>query len=131
MPWAAVLALLQRGGPALLKALPLLWPMMSDAKRRKMLFDGVKEVTNRSPSKRLRGRVQATIAIAEEIAAGAQEKPEQDKAERWAKRGRHLLLKLDLPIAEREAKAANRQEVKEQLDDLNAQMQEHLGPGAA
>lgn len=127
MPWAQLLALLRKGGPQLLKNLPKLWPLLLDPKARSSLLGAAQDLASQSPTKRLRGRVDATIVVAQGIAAEASDESERELAERWVRRGKNLSRKLDMPVAGRKAKASNRDSVKSQLSDLQEEMENHLG----
>lgn len=124
MPWRQLLLLLRAGGPKLLSALPKLWPVLLDAKIRAGLLDAGKNLASRSPMKRLHAQVDATIAIAEGYAGDAArdgDEAEDAKAQEWARRGRNLARRLDMPMRGPAARE-NRRAVKTQLADLQAEM---------
>ena len=127
MPWAQILKLVRAGGPKLVVALTMLAPMLKDTKTRAFLLDAAKNLPSLAPTKRLLAKVEATIAIAEGMAKDAGDAIERERAEAWARRGRNISLKLNMPIDGRGARRANRQEVSKQLGKLQQEMADSLG----
>jgi len=99
-----------------------------DPKTRSAILDAARDLASQSPTKRLRGRVNGTVAVAQGIATDAtSDEREREVAETWARRGRNLARKLDMPLEGRGAKAANREAVKLELAKLQGEMEQHLG----
>ena len=71
--------------------------MLLDAKTRAVLLDAGKNMASQSPSRRLHAKMEATVAIAEGIAKEAKDEAGRERAELWARRGRNLSRKLDVP----------------------------------
>lgn len=126
MALARALALLAKAGPQAAKQLPKLWPLLLESKNRERLAELAKELASASPTKRLRARVELTAALTDEIASDATSDADRVQAEAWALRARNLTRKLNMPVAGRQAKAAHRRSIKDQLDTLQSEMNEHL-----
>jgi len=126
VPWSTILGLLRRGGPALLKLLPKLWPLLLESKNRQALVSAAKDLASLSPEKRLRGQAEGTHAVAKELASDASEPADRARAEDWAGGARDLIHQLKMPATGREARTRRRSSVRTQLDELQAEMQQHL-----
>jgi hypothetical protein len=118
--------LLKQAGPTLLKEVPKLWPLLLDKKVREQLIAAARNAAAQSPDKRLRGRLDGTVAVARGIAEGASDTAEQAIAQGWASRAVNLTLALDLPVDGQRNRAARRKIVKEKLAALLREMEEHL-----
>lgn len=126
MPWSTILAMLRKGGPALLKMLPKLWPLLLDRKNRKALVGAARDLASLSPERRLRGGVEGTLAVAEHLVVEASSDPERERAQTWVTRAKHLLHQLDMPVTGRSARTRRRKSVGHQLEALQAEMEDHL-----
>ncbi|MGZ5417103.1 MAG: hypothetical protein ACXWDI_07980 [Nocardioides sp.] len=126
--WIQMLALLGKTGPAAAKQLPRLWPLLLETKNRERVMEAAKDVASQSPKRRLRGRIEFTAAIADDIAAHP-DSSDVDKrlAEDWARRARNLSRRLDMPVVGRQEKSEHRRSLREQLKSLQAEMNAHLG----
>jgi len=129
-PALAVLTVLKRGGPALIKQLPKLWPLLLEQRNRDALVDAAKRAASRSPDQRLRGRVEGTVAVARDTGERAVSDEQRERAVSWGRRGHDMLAQLDIPTAHRAARAARRASVSRQLDELQQEMEETLSRGA-
>jgi hypothetical protein len=127
MPWAQILKLVKAGGPKLVVGLTMLAPMLKDTKTRAFLLDAAKNMPRLTPTKRLLAKVEATVAIAEGMAKEADDSVERERADGWARRGRNISLKLNMPMHGAGARRANRKEVSEQLAKLQQEMTDSLG----
>ena len=126
-PWLQLLKIARKGGPALAKQLPRLWPLLLESKNREKVGGIARDLASQSPTKRLRARVELTAQMAEGISSDATTDEEKVRATAWAQRSRNLLRRLDMPIEGRKAKAEHRDSVREQLEALQAEMDDHLG----
>jgi uncharacterized membrane protein YccC len=126
MLWSRLLTVIKQGGTQAVKALPKLWPLLLDAKTRAAITGALRDIASRSPTRRLRGRVDGTVAVASGIAAEASDPGDKELAESWVRRGRNLSRTLDIPAAGRRASAAKRHDVAAQLAGLQREMQEYL-----
>jgi uncharacterized protein YerC len=126
MAWAQIAGLLGKAGPQVAKQLPKLWPMLLESKNREKLGGFFVDLTNNSPAKRLRARVELTAALADTIAEQAKTQEEGAEAEAWSRRARNLLRRLDMPVAGRKAKTAHRHAIREQLETLQEEMNRGL-----
>lgn len=118
---------LAKAGPWFVKQLPKLWPLLLDAKNRERLEKIARDLASKSPAKRLKGKVELIATLAERMADQADSESEKKQAQEWSRRARNLALRLDMPVAGREAKRAHRQSVQEQLEQLQSEMDQHLG----
>jgi hypothetical protein len=121
------LGLLRQAGPRLLALAPVVLPLLKDRRTRETLLMAGRDLADRSPGRRLRGRVVATAAVAQGIADDADTPEERAVAEAWVRRAHNLGRSLDMPVSGLPARRAKRQQVTRQLDELQAQMEEHLG----
>ena len=123
MAWVQMLALLGKAGPAAAKTLPKLWPLLLEQKNRERVMAAAADLASQSPTRRLRGRIDLTATLADEIASHP-ETSESDKAiaRAWAKRARNLTLRLEMPVAGRRQKATHRRSIRGQLEELQAEM---------
>ena len=126
-PYAPLLKALSKGGPALAKQLPKLWPLLLEPSNRKKLMAFTSDLTNQSPTKRLRARVDLTAELAEAMAKDADAAEDLERATDWAKRARNLHLRLDMPVQGHKAKSEHRASIRAQLVALQAEMNDHLG----
>jgi hypothetical protein len=127
MPWLVILGVLRKAGPAAVKQLPKLWPLLLEKKNREKLVEAIRDLASQSPAKRLRARVKLTAALADDVAERSSTEEERARARDWSKRANNLLLRLDMPVQGRAAKAAHRTSVREQLEVLQQEMDNHLG----
>ena len=127
MAAAQILAILAKAAPQLIKQLPKLWPLLLDPKNRERLIELIRDLASQSPTRRLRGKVAVTAAIADGIAAEARSDEDRELAEGWSQRASNLVRRLDMPVTGRQARASHRQSVREQLEALQSEMNEHLG----
>jgi hypothetical protein len=126
MAWGQVLAFLAKAGPQVAKQLPKLWPLLLESKNRERLGEFFVDLASASPTKRLRARVELTAALADEIASDAKTEDSRQQAEAWALRARNLTRKLNMPVAGRNAKLEHRRSIKQHLETLQKEMNEHL-----
>ena len=126
-PYAPLLIALRKGGPALVKQLPKLWPLLLESSNRKKLKEVISDLASQSPTKRLRARVEITAELAESMAKDADSAKDLERATDWAKRARNLHLRLDMPVQGHKAKSEHRASIRAQLDALQAEMNDHLG----
>lgn len=126
MVWQTILAAITKGGPALLKQLPKLWPLLLETKNRQAILLAARDLASFTPDKRLRGAVDGTMAVAQGLAADADES-ERAKADAWVRRARDLGRQLDLPVVGREARSKRRASVAKQLTSLQGEINVHLG----
>ena len=126
MAASIVVNLVTKAGPWLVKQLPKLWPLLLESKNRERLAEIAKDLGSRSPAKRLRGQVELTATLAERIADQAESESEREQAQDWSRRARNLAIRLDMPVVGREAKRLHRQSVQKQLEQLQAEMDQHL-----
>jgi len=130
MAWGQVLAMLAKAGPQVAKQLPKLWPLLLESKNRERLGEFFLDLANASPARRLRARLELTAALADEIGQSATSDTEREQAEGWSHRARNLILRQNMPVAGHRAKSAHRRSIKEQLDALQTEMNDHLdAPG--
>lgn len=125
-PWLAILAVLRRGGPVVIKQLPKLWPLLLEQKNRDTLVAALRNAASRSPDRRLRGRVDGTVAVARDKAERARTDDEREVAQSWIRRGEDLAAQLDIPAGSREARANRRSRLSGQLDRLQEEMESRL-----
>lgn len=124
---ASLMVNLAKAGPWFIKQLPKLWPMLLDPKNRERLAQIGKDLASKSPAKRLRGKVELTATLAERISDQADSETERKQAQEWSRRARNLALRLDVPVVGREAKQAHRKSIQQQLEQLQSEMDQHLG----
>lgn len=122
-----IVNLLGRAVPALAKHLPKLWPLLLETKNRQRLIEAGRDVASQSPTRRLRGRIEVTATLADGMATDATTDEERTQAENWSRRSKNLAIRLAMPVAGRQAKAAHRNSIQEQLSTLQAEMNTHLG----
>ena len=128
---------LAKAGPWLVKQLPQLWPLLLDAKNRERLEQSAKDLASRSPAKRLRAKVELTATLADRMAETAASESEKRQAQEWSRRAQNLLLRLEMPVAGREARRTHGKSVQKQLEGLQSEIDLHLrswphaGPGGA
>ena len=127
MVWRSVLVAVSRGGPALLKQLPKLWPLLLESKNRQAILLAARDLASFTPDKRLRGAVDGTLAVAQGLATEVSDATERSKADVWARRAKDLGRQLDLPVVGRDTRRQRRASVARQLKALQAQMSAHLG----
>lgn len=126
MAWGQVLAMLAKAGPKVAKQLPKLWPLLLESKNRERLGEFFLDLASASPAKRSRARLELTAALADEIAESATSDAEQEQAEGWSRRARNLVRRQNMPVTGHRAKSAHRRSIKQQLDALQTEMNEHL-----
>jgi hypothetical protein len=124
---AVPVAVLAKAGPWLVKQLPKLWPLLLDAKNRERLQATLRDLASNSPTKRLRAQVNLTAVLAERMVDQAVSDVESNQAKEWNRQAKNLSLRLDMPVSGRDAKKAQRRAVQEQLQQLQAQMDQKLG----
>ncbi len=126
--------LLIRYGPLLAKQLPRLAFLLTDAKTRERLLGLAQDVASRSPSRRVRARVDATAIMAESYAGQAATDAEREMALGWARRARRLAARADVPVDGRTQKKAHVEDIRARLDELqseiNAALSDERDPGA-
>lgn len=125
--WRTILAAITRGGPALLKQLPKLWPLLLETKNRQAILLAARDLASFTPDKRLRGAVDGTMAVAQGLAADASDESERAKADAWVRRAKDLGRQLDLPVVGRDARTKRRASVARQLSALQGEINVHLG----
>ena len=123
MAWLQVLA---KAAPALGKQLPKLWPLLLESRNRQWLVDTARDLSNQSPRKRMRARVELTAALADSLAAKADDEEERQLAAAWTRRARNLGLRLEMPVQGRQHKREHLKSVQAQLDELQSEMNAHL-----
>ena len=121
-----MLVILTKAGPWLVKQLPKLWPLLLDPNYREKLQQLMKDLLDRSPTRRLRAKVELTATLAERVADQADSEDEKERAQEWRRQARNLVIRLDMPVSGRDAKRAHRQSVEQQLEQLQAEMDRHL-----
>ena len=121
-----ILALVTKAGPWLIKQLPKLWPLLLEAKNREKLQEIVRDLASNSPFRRLRAKVELTATLAERMVEQADSEDERQRAQAWSRQARNLTIRLDMPVIGRVAKRAHRQSVAQQLEELQADMDQHL-----
>ncbi len=121
-----MLAILTKAGPWLVKQLPKLWPLLLEAKNREKLQGVLKDLASNSPARRLRAKVELTATLAERIVEQAEAEDEKQQAHEWTRQARNLAIRLDMPVVGREAKRSHRQSVQQQLEQLQAEMDQYL-----
>ena len=62
-PYAPLLKALRKGGPALIKQLPKLWPLLLESNNHKTVMEFMSDLASQSPTKRLRARVELTAEM--------------------------------------------------------------------
>jgi hypothetical protein len=122
-----VLTIVSKAAPAIAKQLPKLLPLLLDESNRQRLFEAGRNVASKSPTRRLRGRVEVTATLAEGIATDARTDEERVTAEDWVRKSHNLARRLDMPVAGRNEKAAHRASISDQLQTLQNEMNDHLG----
>ena len=126
MAWGQVLAVLAKAGPKVAKQLPKLWPLLLESKNRERLSEFFVDLASASPAKRLKARLELTAALADEVAETATSEAERERAAAWSHRARNLVIRHNMPVAGHAAKRDHRQSIKDQLDLLQAEMNQHL-----
>ena len=124
-----IIAILTKAGPWFLKQLPKLWPLLLDAKNRERLLATAQNVASNSPSKRLQAKAELTAEIADTVAKNATSEDERARAQEWAQQSRNLVLRVAMPVPDRKAGRAHRSRVQAQLEQLQRDMDRHLGGG--
>lgn len=122
MVWAQILGGLGKAAPKVVKQLPKLWPLLLESNNRARVLELMKELASQSPAKKVRARVELTAVLADEMARTAKTDEQRAQAEAWADRSRNLTLRLDMPVAGKQAKARHRASVRRQLEALQAEM---------
>ena len=115
-----------KAGPWLIKQLPKLWPLLLDAKNREKVTEAIQNLASQSPTKRLRAKVELTAALADSMSARAESEVEKARAREWARRAQNLLLRLDMPTADRALRRSQTKSVEQQLTALQREMDGHL-----
>lgn len=121
-----ILGILTKAGPWVFKQLPKLWPLLLEAKNREKLQEILKDLASNSPIRRLRAKVELTATLAEQMVEQADSEDEKQRAREWSRQARNLTIRLDMPVIGREAKRSHRQSVAQQLEALQADMDQHL-----
>ena len=121
-----IIAILTKAGPWFIKQLPKLWPLLLDAKNREKFMEAAQNVASNSPSKRLAAKAELTAEIANTIAKDASSETERARAEGWAAQARNLVLRLAMPVPDRQARRAHRRRVQAELEQLQREMDGHL-----
>lgn len=124
---AGPLMIIAKASPWVLKQVPKLWPLLLEAKNRERIDQAVKDLASKSPSKRLKAQIELTAALADRMVEQASSDAELSQSREWNRRAQNLVLRLDLPVAGREAKREHRRAVQEQLNQLQSEMNQHLG----
>lgn len=124
---AGPLVIIAKVTPFVAKQIPKLWPLLLDARNRGRLEEAAKGLASKSPRKRLRAHIDLTAALAERMVDQAGTDPERAQAREWNRRAQNLVLRLDMPVTGRDAKRAHRTAVQEQLEQLQREMDAHLG----
>ena len=123
-----LIVLLGRAGPVIARQLPKLWPLLLEKRNRERVMEAARDLASQSPKRRLRARITLTATLADEVAAHPDSSDVDRKhAQDWARRARNLSTRLEMPVAGRQEKAAHRQSIREQLNDLQAEMDARLG----
>ena len=125
-----LLRLLKAGGPKLLALAPTLLPLLKDTKTRETVLHAARDLADRSPERRLRGRVSGTAAVAQSLADEAAAPAERELALAWVRRAHNLGRSLDMPVTTRGARRAKRDGIARQVDALQSEIESHLGTGA-
>lgn len=118
--------LLLRYGPVLAKQLPKLAFLLTDARTRERLLGLAQDVASRSPTRRIRARVDATAIMAESYAAQADTDTEREMALGWARRARRLAARAAVPVDGRAQKKAHLEEVRARLEELQSEINTSL-----
>ena len=127
MAWTQLFALAGKAAPALAKQLPKLWPLLLEPKNRQKLMEMTRDLASQSPTKRLKGRIELTAALADGLVDNASSEEERALALDWANRSRNLQIRLKMPAQNRTARKEQRISIQAQLDALQAEMNAHLG----
>lgn len=115
-------SLLLRYGPLLAKQLPKLAFLLADPRTRERLLGLAGDVASRTPSKRLRARVDATAIMAESYGEQAASEEERAAATAWAREARRLRSRLEVPVQGRRAGKEHLDAVRADLDALQARI---------
>lgn len=126
MAWVQAMQLLRKAGPVVTKQLPKLWPLLLESRNRQRVMEAARDLASQSPTRRLRARVTLTAEMADGFGAKAKTAEDKALAEEWVRRANNIVLRLDMPVAGRQAKAEHRQAVGAQLEALQAEMNSHL-----
>ncbi len=126
MAWVQAVQLLRKAGPLVAKQLPKLWPLLLESRNRQRVMEAARDLASQSPTRRLRARVTLTAEMADGFGVKATTPEDKALSEDWVRRANNIVLRLDMPVAGRQAKAAHRQAVAAQLDALQSEMNRHL-----
>jgi hypothetical protein len=122
-----LLGIVIKATPWIAKQVPKMWPLLLDAKNRERVEQAVKDLASKSPTRRLRGQAELTASLAERMVERASSEEERSQASEWNRRAQNLVLRLDMPAVGRDAKRDHRQAVQTQLQQLQSEMDAHLG----
>ncbi|WP_147543670.1 hypothetical protein [Aeromicrobium massiliense] len=114
-------------GPLAAKQLPRLWPLLLESRNRERVTGMLRDLSDKSPAKRLDARLDLTAALAEQIGQEARTPQEREQADAWRDRARNLQRRAEVPVGGVRSRAAHRRSVREQLAALHAEMDAHLG----
>lgn len=121
-----LMPVLTKAGPWLLKQLPKLWPLLLEAKNRERVLEAMQNLASQSPGRRLRGKVELTAEVADRMAQESVSEPERERAKEWSRRARNLVLRLDMPTADRSSRRSQLRSVEEQLALLQTEIDDYL-----
>ena len=127
MAWLHVANVLRQAVPLLAKQLPKLWPLLLEKNTRTKLLEAGKDLASQSPTRKLRGRIEVVATLADRIAEGAKTDEERATASEWTRRANNLGLRLEMPVQGHKSKVEHRASIKAQLDELQSEMNDHLG----
>ena len=89
-------------------------------------MEAIQNLASKSPSRRLRAKVELTAALADSIAEKAASESERTRAQEWSRRATNLLLRLDMPTADRGLRRSQTRSVEQQLAALQNEMDRQL-----
>jgi len=114
------------GVPVLAKHVPKLWPLLLESKNREKVADAARQLSTASPSKRLKGQIDLTAAMAEAVRDQAESDEDAHRAGEWMTHARKLRLRVDVPHADRASRKQHRASVKSSLTELQHEIDAHL-----
>lgn len=112
--------------PALAKQLPKLWPLLLESKNREKIGDLARDLAAQSPKRRLGAKIRITQSLADTIGEKATTESERSRAEAWRSRAQKMLVRLDMPVAGVKDRRRHRSQIRHDLAELHAEMNEAL-----